>query len=529
MRAGWWTVAVGVASAGAALAVAEAATLLVAAEASPLPAVGALAIELAPPGVKDLMIGLFGTADKLALLILLAVVATAGAALAGALERRRPPWGVVLFLAAAIIPVIATTSRAGASGLWAVPTVVGFAAGALLLHTATRLLNAWQRAAVSDAAPTSAPASAPSNVPELAPAAAPLQRRQFLGLLLLTVAASAVVGLGARVMGGTARAVDAARAAIRLPRPAVPEVAAPTDADLKLTGLSPYQTPNSAFYRIDTALQVPQVNAADWKLRIIGRVEREVEISYAELLALPLVEHSTTLVCVSNEVGGDLIGNAVWLGYPIRDLLTRARPVAGADMVLSRSVDGWTASTPLEALQDPARQALLAVGMNGEPLPVQHGFPVRMVVPGLYGYVSATKWVTELKVTRFDDEVAFWTPRGWSARGPVKTSSRIEVPRPGAVLPAGPTVLAGTAWAQHTGIDRVEVRVDDGPWRPATLGGTVGVDTWRQWSLPWTATTGSHRVSVRATDSSGYTQTEQRAAPAPDGATGWHTVTVSVR
>jgi DMSO/TMAO reductase YedYZ molybdopterin-dependent catalytic subunit len=282
------------------------------------------------------------------------------------------------------------------------------------------------------------------------------------------------------------------------------------------------------FYRIDTALQVPVINSDDWTLKITGMVENEVEITFAELLAKPLVEHMATLACVSNKVGGDLIGNALWLGYPIRDLLAEAKPRTGADMVLSTSEDGFTAGTPLDALTDPKRQALLAVGMNGEPLPMDHGFPVRMVVPGLYGYVSATKWVTELKVTTFEADYGYWTPLGWSALGPIKLSSRIDTPRQ-RTLEAGTVAVAGVAWAQHTGISKVEVSVDGGEWEKATLAETTGADTWRQWHLSWAATPGDHTLTVRATDADNTLQAQQTAPPAPDGATGWHTVDVTVR
>jgi DMSO/TMAO reductase YedYZ molybdopterin-dependent catalytic subunit len=224
---------------------------------------------------------------------------------------------------------------------------------------------------------------------------------------------------------------------------------------------------------------------------------------------------------VSNEVGGELIGNAVWLGYPIRELLARAAPTADADMVLSRSVDGFTASTPLEVLQD-EREAILALGMNGEPLPLEHGFPVRMVVPGLYGYVSATKWVVELEVTRFDRARAYWSDRGWSERGPIKISSRIDVPRSGQGLDAGTVTVAGVAWHQHTGIEAVEVQVDDGEWRDATLATAISVDTWVQWHYDWDAEPGQHTLRVRAISTDGEVQTAERAPVAPDGATGLH-------
>jgi hypothetical protein len=288
-------------------------------------------------------------------------------------------------------------------------------------------------------------------------------------------------------------------------------------------------TPNGDFYRIDTALRVPQVDPASWTLRVTGLVDEPFELTLDELLALPLTEHHVTLTCVSNEVGGDLVGNARWLGYPVRDLLSRAGVRDEADMVLSTSADGWTASTPLDVLTDPERACLLAVGMNGEPLPPEHGFPARLVVPGLYGYVSATKWVTELKVTTFADDVAYWSTRGWSERGPIKLASRVDTPRAGAPVPAGVVTVAGVAWAQHTGVVGVEVRVDDGTWRTATLADTVGPDTWRQWSYAWDATPGEHRLTVRATDADGRTQTADVAPPAPDGASGWHEVTVRVQ
>ena len=292
--------------------------------------------------------------------------------------------------------------------------------------------------------------------------------------------------------------------------------------------LTPYVTSNEDFYRIDTALQVPVIDPANWTLRITGMVANPIEIDYATLAAKPLVEHLVTLTCVSNEVGGRLAGNARWLGYPIRELLAEARPDPDADMVLSTSDDGWTAGTPLDVLTDPDRQALLAIGMNGEPLPIEHGFPVRMVVPGLYGYVSATKWVRELKVTTFAEDEAYWTPLGWSARGPIKIASRIDVPRRGTTDP-GPVVVAGVAWAQHTGISAVEVQIDEEPWQPAQLAETVGPDTWRQWRFDWAATSGAHTITVRATDATGQLQTADVAPAAPDGATGYHEIAIKVR
>ena len=294
-----------------------------------------------------------------------------------------------------------------------------------------------------------------------------------------------------------------------------------------MAGLTPYLTPSGDFYRVDTALSVPQIDASTWRLRITGLVDREIELSFADLVEMPLVERRITLVCVSNEVGGEYIGNATWIGVPITALLDRAGVQADADAVKTTAVDGFTIGTPLAALTD-GRDALLAIGFNGEPLPLERGFPARMVVPGLYGYVSATKWLVEIEVTRFDEFNAYWTDRGWDEQAPIKTMSRIDVPRGFQQLNAGPVTVAGVAWAQHTGIASVEVRVDGGPWQQARLATEDSIDTWRQWVLEWDATPGSHQLEVRATDQSGYTQTPDRVAPRPNGATGWHNVVVNV-
>jgi DMSO/TMAO reductase YedYZ molybdopterin-dependent catalytic subunit len=328
------------------------------------------------------------------------------------------------------------------------------------------------------------------------------------------------------VLGQAARGAEASRADVRLPAP-VETGGLPAGVEVGVPGVVPFRVPNVDFYRIDTALVVPRVTAESWHLRIHGMVDREVTLDFAGLTAGPLVERDVTLCCVSNEVGGDLIGNARWLGLPIGPLLKQAGPHPDADMVLSTSIDGFTASTPLPVLTD-GRDALLAVAMNGVPLPIEHGFPVRMVVPGLYGYVSATKWVVDLEVTRFDLKQGYWTPRGWSPLGPVKTESRIDVPRDGAQVKAGKVAVAGVAWAQHRGIRAVEVSVDGGPWQPARLGAEASIDTWRQWVFAWDAPAGDHRLSVRATDRTGAVQTQQVSPPAPDGATGWHTIQVNV-
>ncbi|HYY19972.1 MAG TPA: molybdopterin-dependent oxidoreductase, partial [Streptosporangiaceae bacterium] len=304
----------------------------------------------------------------------------------------------------------------------------------------------------------------------------------------------------------------------------------PAGTELGIPGLTPFVTPNASFYRVDTDLVLPQLSPRDWTLRIDGMVERELEIGFGQLLRMPLTEAEITLVCVSNEVGGTYNGNARWLGVPLAGLLRRAGVRAGADQVLSSAADGMTISTPLATIMDGPRNrqsALLAVGMNGQPLPVAHGFPARMVVPGLYGYVSATKWVTRLTVTTFAARRAYWTQRGYAAQAPVKTESRIDVPRPLAQVKAGRTTVAGVAWAPHRGIAGVEVSVDDGAWKRTRLA-PGGLDTWRQWVWRWDATPGLHQLRVRATDSTGATQTPRRAHPFPSGASGWDSVVVTV-
>jgi len=508
MRTQWMAALVGVLSALVVLAVAEVVAVFVSASSSPFFAVGQLAIDLAPGWLKETMIGLFGTGDKIALFVILGIVVVAFAALAGVLERRRPPLGVAVLVLFSAIAVVAVETRPEASALWAFPTVLGMVAGVLVLRSALGRLGAW----------VDAPASASAG----------MRRRHFLTFAGVTGAVAVIAAVGARAMNASTAAVTAIRQAITLPAPATAAPAIPVGTSLDIEGLTTLVTPNEQFYRIDVALQVPQIDPDSWQLKITGLVDTEVTIGYAELLALPLTEHVTTIACVSNEVGGGLIGNATWLGYPIRELLAKAGPQAGADMVLSSGPDGFSAGTPIEALTDPNREALLAVGMNGEPLPTEHGFPARMIVPGLFGYVSATKWVTEMRVTRFADAQGYWTPRGWDALGPVVTESRIDVPLSGQTVASGTVAIAGVAWAPHTGIAGVEVRIDDGAWQSATLAAPISDDTWVQWVLQWPATSGSHTIAVRATDTSGYTQTQQEAPPAPSGATGWDTITVTV-
>ncbi|WP_068122154.1 molybdopterin-dependent oxidoreductase, partial [Nocardioides massiliensis] len=350
-------------------------------------------------------------------------------------------------------------------------------------------------------------------------------RRRFLAAAAAVSAAAAGGGLASRAIGGAA-ASD--RAALELPAASDGAGPIPRGTVLDVDGITPYVTPNADFYRVDTALQVPKVPLDTWSLRIHGMVDSDIELTFEDLLAMPLVERRVTMTCVSNPVGGELVGTATWLGVRTKDLLAMAGVQAGADAVKSTSADDMTIGTPLEALTDD-REALIVVGMNGEPLPLDHGFPVRMITPGLYGYVGATKWLVDLEVTRFADFEAYWTPRGYAEEAPIKLSARIDVPRSFARVRRGPVTVAGVAWAQPTGVARVEVRVDHGDWEVAELGTADTPHTWRQWRHTWDAgEPGGHTLVVRCTDTDGNVQVEERAPVAPDGSSGWHSVRVTV-
>nr|WSX54421.1 molybdopterin-dependent oxidoreductase [Streptomyces sp. NBC_00974] len=502
----------GLVAAFAGLALAELAAVAVRPEASPVTAVGGAVVDRTPAALKEWAIRQFGTADKLVLTLGIVILLAGFAMAAGLLAVRHLSAGIALGAAFGVAGAAAALSRPEATWKDALPSLAGGLAAAGVLYL---LVTALRR---------------PSPVP----GSDGMDRRGFGRLLFAAVALSAGAGYAGRRLGafGSAGATTS-RADLVLPAPAAPAPPVPAGADLRLPGLSRFVTPNGDFYRVDTALVVPRVDADAWRLLIHGDgVARPLTLGLRELLARPLVEHDITLTCVSNEVGGPYAGNARWLGVRLADLLREAgvRPPSQggpADQLVARSVDGMTLGTPVETVLD-GREALLAVGMNGEPLPFQHGFPVRMVVPGLYGYVSACKWLRELRLTTFDAYDAYWVRRSWAPRAPVKTQSRIDTPRSSAELAAGRVAVAGVAWAQHRGIARVEVRVDAGRWREARLGQADGNDTWRQWVWQWEATPGRHVLEVRATDGTGAVQTGERAGVVPDGATGWHAVSVSV-
>jgi DMSO/TMAO reductase YedYZ molybdopterin-dependent catalytic subunit len=505
------------AAAAVVLSVAELTGAFFTARATPLIALGSTFIDFTPPWMKDFAIATFGTNDKAALFVGMGLTIAVLAGVLGIVVYHRWVLGVagVLLMGAVIVASIVT--RAGVKPVDALPTLFGTIAGLVVLRLLTTQL--WRIGASKEL-----PESAAGDVGGISP---PSARRTFIAATGITAAASVMAAAGGRLLGAARSNIAQARQSLQLPKPATAAPAVPAGVQSGAPGVTPWITPNNDFYRIDTALSVPEINVEDWELRVHGLVEQEVRLTFQDLLDAELIESHVTLTCVSNPVGGNLAGNAKWLGVPLRDVLKMARPQPGADMVLSTSEDGFSASTPLEVLQDD-RDAMLAIAMNGEPLPLEHGYPVRMVVPGLYGFVSATKWVVDLEVTRFADSKAYWTQRGWSERGPIKTMARVEVPRSFAKVPAGRVAIGGTAWAQTRGITKVEVQIDNEDWAEAVLSTEASVITWRQWSFDWEATPGPHYIKVRATDGTGDVQTDQRADPEPDGASGWQSLMVTV-
>jgi DMSO/TMAO reductase YedYZ molybdopterin-dependent catalytic subunit len=533
----------GLLTAAVAMGVAQVAAGLTVPASSPVLAVGQAAIDLTPQAVKDFAISSFGAGDKTVLLGGILVVLALFAAAIGAAAVRRLSiglWGLGVF---ACVGLAAVLSRPDADAEWVLPTLAGAAAGAFAMVRLIRLAVTlkppppWPEAQANQTEPREANGPAPAftylpNPDAPDPDAGPPrprqpERRRFLAASGLAVATAAIGTVAGRELAERYN-VAKARAALRFPAPAVPAPLLPPAADLRIPGLSSFITTNERFYRVDTTLLLPEVDPATWRLRIHGMVRREVVVTFGELLKRPLIENYLTLTCVSDPVSGPYVGNARWLGASLAALIRSAGPLAGADQLLCTSVDGFTCGTPLAVVLD-GRDALLAVAMNGTALPIAHGFPARMVVPGLYGYVSATKWVTDIEVTTFASAHAYWAVRGWAQQAPVKTESRIDVPAAGGSVRAGRTPVAGVAWAQHKGIAAVEVRADGGPWRQARLAEVPGIDTWRQWVWDWDAAPGAHILEARATDATGYTQTPVQVPTTPDGASGYPSVSVTVR
>lgn len=485
----------GVVATAAGLAITELLAGVLKVRASPVVALGETVIALTPGGIAHRIIDVVGHADKPLAIASVVIVILALGGLVGRLWVARRVFALGVIVAFVVLGMVAVASRPNTGSLTSLLCI----AGGIVTMAVLDWLNRERHDADADQS-----------------------RRLFLRNAGIAAAGSAVaVGFG-RWVGHSRTVVEQARAKLKLP---TRKVATPAGADLKVSGAAPWRTPPEVFYRIDTALAVPLIEPGEWRLRIHGMVDKEMTLTYQDLLDRGLSDAWITIACVSNEVGGDLIGNTVWSGVPIKTLLDEAGVKDGADALLSTSKDGWTCGTPLEALTD-GRDALLAVAMDGEPLPIEHGFPVRQVVPGLYGYVSATKWVTDWEITRFQDFSAYWTERGWGPLGPIKTQSRIDAP--GGKAKAGVVKVAGVAWAQQRGITAVEVRVDKGEWQQATLAEVPNIDTWVQWVWDWDAGPGDHRLEVRATDSTGEPQTAKRADVLPDGATGYDGAFVTV-
>jgi DMSO/TMAO reductase YedYZ molybdopterin-dependent catalytic subunit len=463
--------------------------------------VGDRVIDSVPNSIKTLAIEWFDTNDKVALLIGIATLIALYAATLGVVALTRH-WrfaigGAALF---GLVGAYASQStRRSVPWFGVVPSIGGaLVAAGVLFAFRYREDGTHQPIVAGD-------------------------RRSFLGALGGFVVFGALTGSLGRWLSGRTNVSDQ-REALGLP-PADEALADPPGGvEVGVDGVEPFFTPNAEFYRIDTALTVPQVSVNDWTLRIHGMVDRQLELSFDEFLDRELIEADITLTCVSNEIGGGLLGTARWLGVRLDDLLAEATPAVDADQIVGRSVDGYTCGFPTAALD--GRDALVAVAMNGEPLPVEHGYPARLIVPGLYGYVSATKWLTEIELTRFDRFDQYWVERGWVDDAPIKTQSRIDTPRGLQRIAAGTLAVAGTAWAQTRGIERVEVRIDDGPWNETDLAPALNDVTWRQWSYAWDASAGRHTIAVRATDGTGAIQTDERSEPFPSGATGQHQIVV---
>jgi DMSO/TMAO reductase YedYZ molybdopterin-dependent catalytic subunit len=504
-RHAWWIA--GVVAGAAGLATSHFVAMVMTIRESPIVAVAELIIKLTPGPVVERAIRILGHNDKPFLVAMLFLVLGLLFAWAGRLARRSWWQPLVLFAVVAVLGGVAISVQYDGQVTDLMPVVVGFATWVVCLSILADGLRSAERRAVA-ADPTGGTTSGPP-------------RRGFLiGAGLMAAASVGVTVLG-NVLGRGRRQVEESRRLLRLP--GVSEPQQPAGVSVDLPGVASWRTPNDDFYLIHTALIAPAIQPKAWSLRIHGMVEREVTMSYDDLMSRRLTQAWVTLNCVSNPVGGPLIGNAWWSGVRLADILAEAGVSDGADAVLQTSDDGWNCGTPLAALTD-GRNAMLAIAMNGEPLPIEHGFPVRTLVPGLYGYVSACKWVVDMEVTRFTDISAYWTQRGWAELGPVKMSSRIDVPRRDDEFEAGDKRVGGVAWSQHTGISAVEVSLDGDAWQSTEIGNADTIDSWVQWTTTLPIEKGEHTLRVRATDNNGQVQTGTVADVLPDGSSGWHTV-----
>jgi DMSO/TMAO reductase YedYZ molybdopterin-dependent catalytic subunit len=498
----------GLISAALALGVAEVAAGALGRAVSPAIVVGGAAIDRTPRFLKEFAIEEFGENDKKVLLAGIFTVIALIAAAVGILATRNRPAGLVGVALLGVVAAGAAVTRPTFQLLDVLPSLIAAVVGVLTLALLLKVLPQ------------------PSTSTDRGSSTTGARRRGFLIAAGATVA-SIGSGFGGRTLQNARTDVAASRRALVLPKPGVPAPALPAGATLDVRGISSFYTANRDFYRVDTALSVPRLTTDDWRLKVHGMVDKELDLSFSDLLARPIVEHDITLTCVSNEVGGKLLGTARWLGVELAPLLTEAGVKAGANQLVGTSVDGMTIGTPVSAVMD-GRAAMLAIAMNDEALLPEHGFPVRMIVPGLYGYVSATKWLIDLELSTFDAFDPYWVRRKWKKEAPIKTSSRIDTPKPLSTVAAGKVMVAGVAWAQHRGVSAVEVRVDGGTWEKTKLSTSVNTDLWRQWVWEWEASAGSHTLQVRATDANGDVQIENRTAPFPNGSTGWQSVLVTV-
>jgi DMSO/TMAO reductase YedYZ molybdopterin-dependent catalytic subunit len=468
---------------------------------SAVSSVGSYVVDYSPAFVKDFGIAVFGTADKGALAIGTAIISGLLGIVVGRAAVERPRIATIAFSAFAVIGVLAGVNQPLVNVPLTVASIL-LAVGiglAVVLRTIGKI-----RASLAE--------------PEAADAGA--DRRRFFRV----VAGSTVVAVLSGILGRLSiiNRTEQIRSDLVLPEvPAGEVVTVAAPAGFDVPGISPLVVPNDDFYRIDTATLVPRIDANTWTMRVHGMVDNEVELTLDDLYAMDLVEEYVTLQCVSNTIGGDLVGNALWTGVPLTTVLDLAGVQAGAGQIVGRSIDGWTGGFPTEIAYD-GREPLIAVGMNGEPLPAAHGFPARLVVPGLYGYVSATKWLSDIELTSWDDFNGYWVPRGWAKLGPIKTMSRIDYPRNNEQIPGAPAIVAGVAWAPTLGIERVEVSIDNGDWIEAELSDVLSDKSWLQWKVEAVLEPGRHIAKVRATDGTGFTQVEDRVPPRPDGATGYH-------
>ena len=565
----------GLLAAALALGVGQLIAGLIAPTSSPVVAVGELSIDFTPPFLKNFAVSTFGSNDKSVLEAGILIILALFACEIGALAVRRIDygmWGLGIFV---VIGVISAVTRPNATAVDALPTVLGGAVAALALRRMVRLATelpartptrpAGKPPALPDYVAGSDPGKQPGQRPgktqvglpeawkQPAPAGRPgsgtrpggkggppaagrpgtvirpssgPQRRSFMTTSAVVAGTAAVGYFGGKLLTERGN-VTAVRKTLRIPGPAKPIPPLPDGVDFHIPGLSPFVTPNSKFYRVDTAIVLPEITPTSWHLRVHGMVSKEIDLSFDDLIRRPLIEDYVTLTCVSDPVQGPYIGNAKWLGASLQSLLREAGIKSGATQLLCTSADGFTSGAPVQVAMD-GRDSMLAVAMNGTPLPVEHGFPVRQVIPGLYGYVSACKWIVDIEVTTYEAARAYWADRGWDQQAPIKTESRIDVPSGNFSLKPGKTQVAGVAWAQHKGIEAVEVRVDRGPWQPARLAKVPDLDTWRQWVYDWDAKAGTHLIEARATDKTGFTQTALQAPPEPNGATGYPIVQVTV-